>query len=281
MGNRSVRPTKVNLANYGAGYYPYYDYEGMENYGSAYQPIERQYPGAYYPGDAPWMTSSRRLGGAGVPGQSGLGQYGNNYPPGFNPALEPGLNGPKVRIIYVPDYVVRGFQNVLQQGGYNSVPGLNPMMSGSGVNPLMGGVPGLNPMMSGSGINPMVGGFGSNPFMGNNMGSVNPFMFGPSGMNPMMGGLSGYAGPQMMPQMYGSSPFFPQMSNPQMPLQQMGSNCCSISLQLPSMGSQIPYPIPCPPPMIQPMMPPSYMRKIVSVSRTKSLESFLSLRKIL
>ena len=256
MGNRNVRPTKSNLANYGAGYNPYYDYEGIENYGSAYQPIERQYPGAYALTDVPWMTSSRRLGGAGLSGQSGLGLYGNSYPQGFNPALQPGLNGPKVRIIYVPNHVVMGFQNLLQQAG------------GNGGNPLLGGMQGLNPLMGGSGVNPLMSGIGSNPYMGN-MGGVNPLMFGPGGMNPMLGGLSGYGGPQMMPQMYGPSPFFPQMSNPQMPLQQMGSNCCSISLQLPSMSSQIPYPIPCPPPMIQPMIPQPFMRKIFSVFRMK------------
>jgi hypothetical protein len=58
----------------------------------------------------------------------------------------------------------------------------------------------------------------------------------------------------MMPQMIGGSPL--------MPFNQMGSNCGSMSFPLPGMMPQVPFPIPCPPAMIQPMMSPMSMRKI-------------------
>jgi hypothetical protein len=197
MGNNNVRNQGSGLTNYGAGYDPYYNYGDIENYGSAYQPTGGDYPFDYGLTNGPFVTSMRSpLGGY---GQSGLRRYGNSYPAGFNPILQPGLGGPKVRIIYVPNNVVSGFQNLLQQNG-------------------MGGG------------NPLMGGFG---------------------------------GPQIMPQMPFGPSAIPQMpwANPMMP--QMGSNCCSMSLQVPSMTPQMYMPMPCPPPMIQPMMPQISMRKIM------------------
>jgi hypothetical protein len=318
MGNRNVRLKAVDLANYGAGYDPYYNYGEIENYGSLYQPIGGEYPFGYGITDGPLITSMKPpLGGVGAFGQQGLLRYGNIYPAGFNPVLQPGLSGPKVRLIYVPNNVVNGFQNLLQQSGVSGgnpliggigginplasgVGGMNPLMGGigginplaggvGGMNPLMGGVGGMNPFMGGiGGINPLAGGVGGmNPLMGGigginplagGVGGMNPLMGGVSGMNPLMGGIGGinplaggvggmnpliggmggYGIPQMMPQGPYASPFLPQM-----PLPQMGSNCCSISLQLPSVASQIPYPIPCPPPMIQPVMPQMPFRKII------------------
>jgi hypothetical protein len=118
-----------------------------------------------------------------------------------------------------------------------------------GANPLMGGIGGANPLIGGiGGANPLIGG----------IGGANPLVGGIAGGNPLIGGIGGYGIPQMMPQMPYGSPFLPQM-----PLPQMGSSCCSISPQLPSMGSQIQYPIPCPPPMIQPVMPQIPLRKII------------------
>ncbi|UJR26336.1 hypothetical protein I4U23_007673 [Adineta vaga] len=70
---------------------------------------------------------------------------------------------------------------------------------------------------------------------------MNPLVgYGGVGGNSMAGGFGGYGLPQMMPQV---------------PISPMGSNCCSLSIQVPSAAPQMPYPIPCPPPMIQPMMP--------------------------
>ncbi len=263
MGNSNARIQGSNLADYGAAAYdPYYNYGGIENYGSAYQPAGGGYPIGYGVTDGPLFTSVKPpLGGLRVLGQGGIGAYGTSYSTGFNPMLEPGLIGPKIRVIYVPNNVLSGFQNLLQQGGVNGVNpaiggigGVNPFMGGvSGVNPAIGGIGGVNPFMGGvSGVNPAIGGIGGvNPFMGGISG-VNPMVGGIGGGNPLMGGLGGYGFPQVMP----------QMPIPQFPLPQMGSNCCSISLQLPSMSPGIPYPIPCPPPMIQPIIPQMPMRKI-------------------
>jgi hypothetical protein len=288
MGNRNVRTKGLDLANYGAGYDPFYSYGGIENYGSVYQPIRGGYPIGYGITDGPLLTTMRPpLGGGGAFGQQGLIGYGNRYPAGFNPMLQPGLSGPKIRLIYVPNNVLSGFQNLLQQnglGGVNplmgGVGGVNPLMGGiggvnplmggiggvnplmggiGGVNPLMGGIGGVNPLMGGiGGVNPCIGGIGSgNPLMGG-IGGMNPWIGGVGGANPLMGGIGNYGIPQMMPQIPGASPFLPQM-----PLAQMGSNCWSMSLQSPSAGSQIPYPIPCPPPMIQPVMPQMPLCKII------------------
>ncbi len=240
MGNRNIRMKRMDLANYGAGYDPYYNYGGIENYGSVYQPMREGYPIGYGITDGPLITSVRPSGGADVFGQQGLGMYGNRYPPGFNPMLQPGLSGPKIRLIYVPPNVLSGFQNLLQQNGLGGVGGMNPLMSGlGGMNPLMGGLGGMNPLMGG-------------------VGGINPLMGGLGGVSPMMPGVGGYGIPQMIPQSPYALPFSPQMSLPQ-----MGSNCWSMSYQLPSVGSPVSYPIPCPPPMILPVMPQIPIRKTI------------------
>ncbi|CAF2740801.1 unnamed protein product [Rotaria sp. Silwood2] len=77
-------------------------------------------------------------------------------------------------------------------------------------------------------------------------GFVNPFI---SSFNPFMNGYGALGIPQMMP----------QMAMFQGPMSPMGSNCCSMSFQLPSMGSQFSSSIPYLPPMIQPAMPPMPM----------------------
>ncbi|CAF4000274.1 unnamed protein product [Rotaria sordida] len=184
MGNRSVRTQGDNLATYGASYDPYYGYEGMENYGSIYQPTAGEYPFGYGITDELLMTTlGSPLGGPCVLGPQGLGAYGYMYSASFNPMLEPGLSRSKVRLIYIPNYAVAEFQNLFQQG-------------------------------SASFANPFVGGYG------------------------------GFGIPQMMPQI-------PMLQGSMF---QMGSNCWSMSFQLPSMGPQFSFGIPCPPPMIQPVM---------------------------
>jgi hypothetical protein len=282
MGNSNARMQGSNLANYGAGYDSYYNYGGIENYGSAYQPAGGGYPIGYGITDGPLFTSVKPpLGGLGALGQGGIGAYGTSYLTGFNPMLQTGLIGPKIRVIYVPNNVLSGFQNLLQPGGVSGVNpviggigGVNPLIGGigganpymggincvnpaiggiGGANPLIGGIGGANPLIGGiGGANPLIGGIGgANPYMGG-INCVNPAIGGIGGGNPLMGGLGGYGFPQVMP----------QMPIPQFPLPQMGSNCCSISLQLPSVSPGIPYPIPCPPPMIQPIIPQMPMRKI-------------------
>jgi hypothetical protein len=252
MGNSNARMQGSNLANYGAGYDSYYNYGGIENYGSAYQPAGGGYPIGYGITDGPLFTSVKPpLGGLGALGQGGIGAYGTSYLTGFNPMLQTGLIGPKIRVIYVPNNVLSGFQNLLQPGG---VSGVNPVIGGiGGVNPLIGGIGGANPYMGGINcVNPAIGGIGgANPLIGG-IGGANPLIGGIGGANPLIGGIGGYGFPQVMP----------QMPIPQFPLPQMGSNCCSISLQLPSVSPGIPYPIPCPPPMIQPIIPQMPMRKI-------------------
>ena len=216
MGGGKSRVEQPGLAYYGSGYDPYYPYGGLENYGSAYQPIDDDYGYGYGTTEGPFAltTRPRRRGGR----QAGMYEYGTSYPPGFNPVLQ-GLTGrPKIRIIFMPNNLVSGLQNLAQQG------------VGAGMNPLQGGLGNINPS--------------SNP-----IGGINPLMMGGfGGFNPMMMGGAGGAGfPQMMPQMPYGSPMVPQAS-----MSQLGSNCFSVSLQVPSMGGQMP--MPCPPPMIQPMM---------------------------
>ena len=211
MGNRNARGQAGNIANYGMEYDPYYNYGEIENYGSAYQPAGGGYPFGFGVTDGPLMTTVK-------PPLGGLGAYGNSYPPGFNPNLQPGVNGPKVRVIYVPSHIVHGMQNAVQSGA-------SPLVGyGNGVNPMAGGIGGIGGM---GGCNPMGGGFG-----------------GMGGCNPIGGGFGGQGFPQMMPQM------------------PMGSNCCALSVQVPSAAPQFPYATPCPPPMIQPMMHQMPMCKI-------------------
>ena len=151
MGGRNARLKEPGLGYYGGGYDPYYPYGNMENYGSSYQPVEEEYPLAYEITDRPFVTTRRPFRGA--PGQGGLGRYGNSYPPGFNPILQGGSSRPKVRVIYVPDHVVAGFRNVLQQGAAG---GLNPWGGGIGAyggpqipysSPMTPQMPGAFPMM--------------------------------------------------------------------------------------------------------------------------------------
>ena len=104
MGARNARVREPGLGYYGGGYDPYYPYGNMENYGSSYQPVGEEYAPAYGITDRPFVTTRRPFRGA--LGQSGLGRYGNSYPPGFNPILQGGSSRPKVRVIYVPDNVV-------------------------------------------------------------------------------------------------------------------------------------------------------------------------------
>lgn len=79
-----------------------------------------------------------------------------------------------------------------------------------------------------------------------------PNYFQQGNINPSFGGLGGYVAPQMMPQMFYGSPMLPQV----------GQNFGSMLFPSPSMISQLPFPMPCPPPMIQPVMPSISMRKI-------------------
>ncbi|CAF1086991.1 unnamed protein product [Adineta ricciae] len=218
MGNANARRPGGGLGNYGVEYDPYYNYGDIANYGSSYQPIQG-YPIGFGTTDGPLLTSVKPSPGA-------LGMYGSTYPAGFNPILEPGLNGPKIRVIYVPSHIVSGMQNLIQPGaigGVNPINPINPMMAyGGGVNPINP----INPMMAyGGGVNP-----------------INPMMAYGGGMNPMSGGLGGCGLP-------------PQMLS-QLPMSPMGSNCCSLSIQIPPASPQMPYPMPCPPPMIQPIMSP-------------------------
>jgi hypothetical protein len=319
MGNRNVRRQEVDLANYGAGYDPYYGYGGIENYGSAYQPTGGGSPFGFGMTDASFGTSTKRRSRRfGALGQRGLAEYGDIYPPDFNPMLQSGSNGPKIRLIYVPNNVYRGFQNLVQPGGAG---GMNPLIGGmGGGNPLIGGMGGGNPFIGGmgggnpfigglgggnpfiggmgggnpfiggmGGGNPLIGGMGggnpfiggmggANPFIGGmgggnpfigGMGGANPFIGGMGGANPFIGGMGG--GNPLIGGMGGANPFIggigggnPFMGGfggmgypgaaPGMPFNQMGSNCCSMSLQLPSMAPQYPFPMPCPPAMIQPVM---------------------------
>jgi len=74
----------------------------------------------------------------------------------------------------------------MQQGGslYGGQFGFNPMMMG--MSPMMG----INPMMTGNGLNPMMGG-GMNPMMtGGGMAPFNPMMTGQMGYPGMMGGFN-------------------------------------------------------------------------------------------
>lgn len=74
----------------------------------------------------------------------------------------------------------------MQQGGsmYGGQFGFNPMMMG--MNPMMG----MTPMMTGNGMNPMMGG-GMNPMMtGGGMAPFNPMMTGQMGYPGMMGGFN-------------------------------------------------------------------------------------------
>ncbi|CAF4627334.1 unnamed protein product [Rotaria sp. Silwood1] len=81
------------------------------------------------------------------------------------------------------------------------------------------------------------------------VGFANSFM---GSFNPSMSGYGTFGMQQMMPMLQGS-------------MSQIGSNCWSTSFQVPSMGPQYPFGIPCPPPMIQPAIPqmpmpyPSFM----------------------
>ena len=257
MGNRNVRTKGSNLANYGAGYDPYDKYDGIQNYGSAYRPIGGGYVLGYGYTSTPIMTTTTSpLYGY---GQQGLREYGGIYPAGFNAALDPAFNGPKIRMIYVPNSVANALQNLIQQNGVGGIGNFNPMMSGfGGMNPMIGGIGGMNSMGGFGGVNPMIGGIGGMNSMGG-FGGVNPMLGGFGGFgsgSPMLGGIGNYGPAQLMSQGPGVSPYYPQM-----PFSQMNPYCNSMSFQVPSMGPQLPYPMPCPPPMIQPVMPQNFMRK--------------------
>ncbi len=231
MGGRNARMKGPGLANYGGGYDPYNNYGEIENYGSFYQPTGGD-PYGYGFTDGPLITSVR-------PPLGGLGGYGLSYPAGFNPAIEPGLGGVKVRQICVPNHIVGAFQNLLQQGG----------MAGCGAPQIAPQMPCAPPPMM-----PQM------PIMPQMPCAPPPIM----PQMPIMPQIP-CAPPPMIPQM----PIMPQMPCapppmiPQMPfapppvMPQLGSNCCSMSIQLPSVAPQMPLPM-------MPQMPiaPSPMRKI-------------------
>ncbi|CAF2220981.1 unnamed protein product [Rotaria magnacalcarata] len=90
------------------------------------------------------------------------------------------------------------------------------------------------------------------------------------------GGMGGLSLPQMMPQMsFAPPPMMPQMPcapppmMPQIQMPQMGSNCCSMSIQLPSMAPQMPQ-ISFPPQMSmmpqQSICPPAMMNGFEGLS---------------
>ncbi|CAF1558454.1 unnamed protein product, partial [Adineta steineri] len=122
MGGRNARAQKNDIANYGAGYNSSNGYGEIENYGSVYQPGGGGYPIGYGFTDGPFVTSVKPpLGGLGS-----LGGYGSLYPAGFNPAIQGGFGGPKIRQICVPNHIVGVFQNLLQQGGCVGAPQMMP-----------------------------------------------------------------------------------------------------------------------------------------------------------
>ena len=110
MGNRNARRRGAGLANYGGGYDPYAGYGEIENYGAGYPPAGGAYPYGNGYTDGPFVTTAPSP-------LSGLGGYGGKSLAGYNPMLQLGLGGPKVRTIFVPNHVVGAFQNLLQQGG--------------------------------------------------------------------------------------------------------------------------------------------------------------------
>ena len=115
-------------------------YGEIENYGSAYQPIEGGYQPRHGIINRPLINSKRPyLGDLDAFGQHGLGRYGTMYPETFNPMLQPGLGGPKVRVIFIPNNALYEFQNLLQGGMGNA-------------NPLIGGLGGANPFIGGTGL---------------------------------------------------------------------------------------------------------------------------------
>lgn len=187
MGNRNARLQGLNLANYGAGYDPYYSYGHIENYGSNYQPIGGGYPLGYGFTDDALITSVKPpLGSLGALNQGGISTYGGSYSTSFNPILQPGLNGPKIRLIYVPTHVLNGFQNLLQQG------------CGSGATPIVGGL----------------GGYGYSQFMPQS--PLSPMSSNCYPMSPQL--------PSMMPQIPYPVPCPPPMIQPiapQMPMRKI------------------------------------------------------------
>ena len=250
MGNRNARAQGSGLANYGAGYDPYTGVGGMENYGSFYQPYGGD-PYGYGFTDGPFVTSAKPplggLGGYGSPYAGGLGGYSSAYAGGFNPMMQFGLGGPKVRQILVPDNVVSAFQNLIQQGcggGMQMAPPMMPQMSFAPppMMPQMSFAP--PPMMPQMPCAP--------PPMTPQMSFAPPPMMPqmpqmPCAPPPMMPQMS-FAPPPMMPQMpCAPAPVMPQMSfapppmMPQMPqMPQLGSNCCSMTIQLPSAAPPMP-----------------------------------------
>ncbi len=212
MGGRNARMQGPEIANYGGGYGPYLNNGEIENYGSFYQPTGGD-PYGYGINEGPFVTAVK-------PPLGGLGGYGLSYPAGFNPIMQPGLGGAKVRQICVPNHIVGAFQNLLQQGG----------MAGCGA-----------------------------PQIAHQMPQM------PRAPPPMMPQIP-FAPPPIMPQIpCPPLPMMPQRQFPQPPpvmpqMPQLGSNCCSMSIQIPQVAPQIPFPMP---PMIPqiPIAPPP-MRKI-------------------
>ncbi|CAM2707114.1 unnamed protein product [Rotaria socialis] len=126
MANNNYLKREPGLTYYGTGYDPYSGYENIENYGSVYQPTGREYPFGYGFTNGPTSgTEDIRLGGL---GQQGISRYGYMYPTNFNPVLEPGFGGSKVRRIYMPNHIVNALQNLLQQSGAR----MNPFIGGLG-----------------------------------------------------------------------------------------------------------------------------------------------------
>lgn len=275
MGSRNVRMQNTGLANYDSRYSPYYTSGDINNYGAMYQPIEEPYFSEYYPTtDGPLTTvrqprtRSRQLG---------MNRYGFSYPIGYNPMLQSVLGRAKVRFIYVPNQVYGLFQNLIQQS------------AGGPINQLTGSPSALNPVSGSVGAFPSTGMIPQIPYnfpspsqMPYGSSFASPMAYGSPSFVPQMSyGTSGipqtpYATPLIQQMAYGS-PIIPQSSYatpilPQMPyaspavvpgsVSQPSANCFSVSLQLPAVPSAYPMPMPCPPPMIQPVIIPCPMRKL-------------------
>ncbi|CAF3485959.1 unnamed protein product [Rotaria socialis] len=241
MGARNVRMEGSGLSNYGESYNSYDGYGGMMHSGSNYQPVGGNHALNVINFDQPLFGSHS---------SGDLASYGNAYQAGFNPTAVPGLAGHKLRQICVSNHVLGAFQNLLQQGsmGGLSLPQMMPQVSFAP--PSM--MPQMMPQMP----------CAPPPMMPQMPFTPPPMM---SQMMPQMP----CAPPPMMSQMMPQMPCAPPLMMPQMPMPQMGSNCCSMSMELPSMAPQMPQ-ISFPPQMSmmphQSICPPAMMNGFEGLS---------------
>lgn len=145
MGSSKSRAQQPGLGYYDSPYVNNYPYEGIENYGSYYEPESDLYGGEYYSTTSQYMASQpRRL----YPSQPGINRYGMLYPGSYNPMFQSILGRPKIRVLFVlPDV----YNQLLSMHQRNQTPGFNsypmnqyPMNStGNGFGNL--GFPPMNP----------------------------------------------------------------------------------------------------------------------------------------